>query len=311
MITTSLLSRRCIHLIVSTRNDPPWPLSRLRARGQLQEIRMAQLCGTAEEVDAFFSQVAQIKIPSHMIEEVITRTDGWMAGIQLFALSLRGRTDMTDILTVLRGDQRNIFDYLIEEVLIRQSTTIQNFLLCTSILERFDASCCDAVIDTQDSQKMLELLEHANLFVVALDQQRHWYRYHPLFAQALRARLEHTYEGDKIRVLHSRASIWFSQYGSPREIIPHALYAQQWEMAADAIEQLPYHYLWGSQHVLLYQWIEKLPTDILRSRLRLCLRYAVLLLWNACTTKCEYWLDEAEKTLVAQDDPLTSTAEQR
>jgi LuxR family transcriptional regulator, maltose regulon positive regulatory protein len=300
-----------VHLIVSTRHDPPWPLSRLRARRQLQEIRMDQLCGTAEEVGTFFSQVMQIEIPAQMVEEVTARTEGWMVGIQLLALSLRGRTDVTDILDMLRGDQRDILDYLLEEVVTYQSATIQDFLLCTSILEHLEASCCDAVIATQGSQRILEFLERANLFVVALDHQRHWYRYHHLFAQALRTRLEGTYEIDKIRTLHRRASIWFSQHGSPREMIPHALYAQEWMMAADAIEHTPHQHLWGSQHTLLHQWIEKLPSDIFRSRPNLCLRHAVLLLWNAHTTKCEYWLSETEKTLIAQDDALTTGDEQR
>jgi LuxR family maltose regulon positive regulatory protein len=307
-----------VHLIISTRSDPPWSLSRLRVRGQLQEIRMDQLYCTAEEVNAFFSQVIQVKLSRSMIEEVTARTEGWMAGIQLLAISLRGRTDVTTLLDTLHGSQHDIFDYLMEEVITRQSPAVQDFLLRTSILTCLNAACCDAVIGTQGSQEILEFLERTNLFVFPLDQERHWYRYHHLFAQALRARLARTYESEQIRTLHRCASFWLSQHGSPREMIPHALSAQEWHMALDAmgidtINQTSFHHVWGTQHTVLQKWIEQLPADILRQQPLLCLRYIVLLTWYPHTTECEYWLDETEKTLIAQGvkplDELASTVE--
>jgi LuxR family transcriptional regulator, maltose regulon positive regulatory protein len=303
-----------IHLIVSTRSDPQWPLARLRARGQLLEIRLDQLCGTVEEVDIFFSQAIQVKLTAPMLAEVTARTEGWMAGIQLLAISLHGRTDVAALLDSLHGGQRDIFDYLMEEVIARQSPTIQDFLLRTSILTRLNASCCDAVIDTQGSQEILEFLERANLFIIPLDQQRHWYRYHHLFAQALRSRLTRTYESDLIRTLHRRAGHWLSQHGSPREMIPHALSAQEWMMALDAmkldtIEHTSFHHVWGRQHTILQKWIEQLPADILRQQPLLCLRYAILLTWHPHTTASEHWLNEAEKTLIAQGvEPLGALA---
>lgn len=297
-----------MHVVVSTRTDPPWPLPRFRARRQLQEIRMRQLGGTSEEIHTFFSQVMHIELPSQLAEEVTVRTEGWMVGAQLLALSLRGRADTVDVLDILRGHQRDIFDYLIEEVFTRQSVTVQNFLLRTSILERLHSSCCDAVLETRGSQEMLELLERTNLFVVPLDQQRQWYRYHHLFAEALRMRLERSYEEHQIRALHSRASLWFSRHGFPREAIRHALSAQEWELAADVIEQMSREQMWGSQHVLLRQWIEQLPPAVIRNRPRICLKYAFLLFWSGLTSQSEYWLDEAEKMLVTQNSKPDHTA---
>ncbi|WP_201392744.1 helix-turn-helix domain-containing protein [Ktedonobacter sp. SOSP1-85] len=290
---------RRVHLIVATRSDPPWPLSRLRLQGQIQEIHMDQLSGTSEEVATFFDQVMQIELAPAIIEEITRRTEGWMAGIQLLALSLRESIDVPGILELVQGNQRTIFDYLMEEVIICQSPQVQEFLLDTSILGSLNASACDAVRGKQGSQAILEFLDRANLFVVPLDKQRHWYRYHHLFAQALRSRLERMYDRDRMRALHQRASIWFAQFGSPHETIAHALCAQEWELAAKEIERIPFEQVWSSQHIQLQQWLESLPADLLRQYPCLCLRYAFLLLWHARLSECEYWLAETEKTLMA------------
>jgi LuxR family transcriptional regulator, maltose regulon positive regulatory protein len=201
-----------VHLLISTRNDPPWSLSRLRVQGSIQEIRTDQLNGTEEEVEAFFSQTMQVQLPLSVITEITKRTEGWFAGIQLLALSLREGTNVTTMLNLLDGSQRPIFDYLIEEVFSRQSSVIQDFLLQTSILECLDASSCDTIRNAGDSQEILDTLEKTNLFIVALDHQRQWYRYHHLFVQALRTRLERTYDEQTIRALYKRASIWHDQH---------------------------------------------------------------------------------------------------
>ncbi|GCE10079.1 hypothetical protein [Dictyobacter aurantiacus] len=194
------------HLIISTRNDPPWSLSRLRAQGAIRELRGHQLNGTEEEVEAFFSQVLQVQHPRTIIAEITQRTEGWFAAIQLLAPSLYEVTNSTNILNLLDGSQRPIFDYIIEEIFSQQSPAMQEFLLQTSILERLDTARCDAVRNKTDSQKMLDRLERANLIIV-LDQQQQWYRYQHLFAQALRAYLRRTSDEQTIQTFYKRANI--------------------------------------------------------------------------------------------------------
>jgi LuxR family maltose regulon positive regulatory protein len=175
-----------LRIILSTRTDPPLPLSQLQARQQLLEVHTHQLRCTAEETRAFFKQVTDIQLSDEMIEQITARTEGWLVGMQLLGISLPDRIDPPTLLQQISGDQRYILDYLTEEVLRRQPQDVQTFLLCTSILKQLTAPLCDAVIERADSQQMLQRLEQANLFVVSLDNKRVWYRYHTLFAQALR-----------------------------------------------------------------------------------------------------------------------------
>ncbi|MFL5586413.1 MAG: LuxR family transcriptional regulator, partial [Ktedonobacteraceae bacterium] len=179
-----------LHLILVTRADPPLPLSLLRARGEMLEVRTNQLRCTPEEVRAFFQVVMGMQLSRDLIQEVTARTEGWLVGLQLLGLSLQVHTAPTDLLEEVSGSQHYILDYLMEEVLRRLPSPVQTFLLRTSILERLSAPLCDAVLEQTDSRKMLEFLDRANVFVVPLDGQRRWYRYHALFAEALRARLE-------------------------------------------------------------------------------------------------------------------------
>jgi LuxR family maltose regulon positive regulatory protein len=223
-----------LHIILATRADPPLPLSLLRARGEVLEVRTNQLRCTQEEVMAFLKEVMGIQLPKDIIQEVTARTEGWLVGLQLLGLSLQGYTDPADLLDEVSGSQRYILDYLMEEVLRRQPPAMQTFLLRTSILERLSASLCNAVLKRIGSQKMLEFLERANVFVVPLDGQRHWYRYHALFAEALRSRLEQT-EGEAVSALHLRASRWYAEQGYVSEAIRHAISARDWPRAADLI----------------------------------------------------------------------------
>jgi LuxR family transcriptional regulator, maltose regulon positive regulatory protein len=239
-----------LHLILATRADPPLPISLLRARGHLLEVRTDQLRCSPDEVMAFLKKTASIQLSQDKVEEVATRTEGWLVGLQLLGLSLQGHADPGNLLEEVSGSQRYIFDYLIEEVFQGQSASVQTFLLHTSILKQLSAPLCDAILEQSGSQQALEQLERANLFVVSLDMQRHWYRYHALFAEALRHRLEQT-QPAFVPILHHRASQWYAQQGRLNEAISHAITAQEWQWAADLIERV-YPRIWGnSEHAML------------------------------------------------------------
>jgi LuxR family maltose regulon positive regulatory protein len=178
-----------MHLVIASRADPPLPLARLRTRSQLTELRAADLRFTPDEAAAFLNQAMGLSLSPEDVAALEARTEGWIAGLQLAALSMQGRDDIPGFIAAFTGSQHYILDYLVEEVLQRQPESIQAFLLQTSILERMTGPLCDALTDTGDGQTMLDRLEHANLFIAPLDDERHWYRYHRLFADFLRARL--------------------------------------------------------------------------------------------------------------------------
>jgi LuxR family maltose regulon positive regulatory protein len=291
-----------LHLILATRIDPPLPLPLLQTRDLVRQVRIDQLRCTEEETKAFLQEVMGIELPDETIEEVTTRTEGWLVGLQLLGLSLPGCPDPITLLEELSGDQRYILDFLTEEIFQKQSQEVQTFLLSTCILERFTASLCDAVVKQTGSQLMLEQIERANLFVVSLDNKRQWYRYHTLFAEALRYRLEQMH-ANLVPTLHYRASLWYADHNQTTQAILHAFSAHQWQWAADLIERLPVMSLtWGAgEHelVLLRHWLEQLPVDIVRSRPRLCLACAQMLWSSASPAMLQDWLDMAEATLTA------------
>jgi LuxR family transcriptional regulator, maltose regulon positive regulatory protein len=291
-----------LHIILATRADPTLPLSLLQTREQILQIRDDQLRCTTEETKAFFQEIMNIQLPDETIGQVATRTEGWLVGLQLLSLSLQGHADPAKLLEDLSGDQRYIFDFLIEEVLQRQPPEVQTFLLSTCILERFTAALCDVVTQQTGSQRMLEELERRNLFVVSLDNRQQWYRYHALFAEALRTRLKHTH-ADLVPVLHHRASLWYAEHSQTTQAILHAFSAHQWQLAADLMESLPMMALtWGAgEHelILLRQWLERLPADVIQPRPRLCLACAQMLWTSAPPPKLQAWLDMAQKTLTA------------
>jgi len=216
-----------LHLLLATRADPPLPLALLRARGHLLELRTDDLRCKPDYAVAFLEQTVTIPLPEDVVEQVANRTEGWLAGLQLVALSLQGCGAYAGWLEEVEvsGSQRYIFDYLMEEVFERQSTAVQTFLLSTSILTQLSAPLCDAVLEQSGSQQVLEQLERANLFLVSLDGQRQWYRYHALFAEALRHRLEET-QPTLVPGLHSRASQWYARAGRLVEALSHAITAQ-------------------------------------------------------------------------------------
>ena len=291
-----------MHIILSTRTDPPLPLSKLRARQQLLEIHTDQLRCTTEETKAFFKIVMGIQLPEETIEEVTAHTEGWLVGLQLIGLSLRESTHPASLLEEISGDQRYILDYLTEEVLRKQPEEIQTFLLSTCILEQLNASLCDTVTEQSNSQQMLEQLEQANLFVVSLDSRRQWYRYHALFAEALHYRLEQSHS-DLVPGLHHRASLWYSEHDQDTQAILHALHAKEWHRAADLIERKSRALnalTWGVRHhqlFLLRDWLEQIPANVIHSRPSLFLAHIWMLMMITPQSTLETWVNTVETIL--------------
>ncbi len=294
-----------MHLVVATREDPPISLARLRATGQLTEVRATDLRFTPDEATAFLNQVMGLTLSTQDIVTLEKRTEGWIAGLQLAAISLQGREDATSFIKSFTGSHHFVLDYLLEEVLEQQPENVQKFLLHTSILDRFCASLCDAVVldPTVIGQETLEYLEHANLFIVPLDNKRRWYRYHHLFADLLRQRLQQSMAsstGDAeshMNELHVRASAWYEEHGLAIEAFQHAVAANDIERAELLVEGkgIPLHLLGAVTAIL--DWLESLPTTVLNARPSLWVRYASLLLVSGKTTGVEEKLKAAEVAL--------------
>jgi len=235
-----------LHLVIATREDPPLTLARLRARGQLSELRAADLRFSLSEAGGFLNQVMGLSLSLDEIGALDTRTEGWIAGLQLAALSMQGHTDTARFIATFTGNHHFVLDYLVEEVLRQQSETAQTFLLRTSILERMCGPLCDAMLQpagaAASGQATLEYIQRANLFVVPLDNERRWYRYYHLFADLLRQRLHQSAAsaagtgGWDLAELHRRASPWHARNGTPADAIRHALLAEDFEQAAGLIE---------------------------------------------------------------------------
>jgi ATP/maltotriose-dependent transcriptional regulator MalT len=288
-----------MHLILLTRADPPWPLTRLRACGQLCEVRAAELRFATEEAGHFLHRVMRLALSQEEVALVQSRTEGWIAGLQFAALSLRGRTDVSDYLAAFRGSHRYVLDYLSEEVLARQDASVQSFLLHTSVLDRLSESLCDAVTDQPGSQAMLDALEKANLFVVPLDDERHWYRYHQLFAEVLYSHLQQA-ESGLVPVLHRRASTWYEQHGVPALAVQHALAAPDVELAARLIEQYGLQVALRGQVHLVLGWLGALPDALVCSRARLCLYHALMLMFTHQVDAAEARVALAEQSALPE-----------
>jgi LuxR family maltose regulon positive regulatory protein len=262
-----------VHVILAARADPPLPVARLRARGDLVEIRAADLRFTEDEAEAYLNGPMGLTLTSVDVAALEGRTEGWIAALQLAALSLGGRPDPGAFIADFAGDDRYIVDYLVEEVLERQPERIQRFLLETSILDRLTGSLCDAVTGDDDGRETLEALERANLFVVALDDRRRWYRYHHLFADVLRARLLAGRPG-LAPTLHRRASSWFERNGDDAAAIEHALAAEDVARAADLIELATHDLRARRQEMTLRRWLDALPDATFEARPALAIAHA-------------------------------------
>jgi LuxR family maltose regulon positive regulatory protein len=292
-----------VHLVLATRADPPLPLARLRARGDLVEVRVADLRFTAAEAAAYLEQVGLLLTPTD-VATLEGRTEGWIAALQLAALSMQGRADVAEFIAGFAGDDRYIVDYLVEEVLQRQSGDVRSFLLQTSILGRLTGGLCDAVTGQDGGRAMLETLDRANLFLFPLDDRRRWYRYHHLFADVLRTRLlaagrEH------VRGLHLRASRWHEENGNRSEAIEHALAAEDFEWAATLVELAIPALSQARQEVTLRRWLEALPEEIFRRRPVLTIGYVGSLMVRGELEGVEERLVDVERWL----DPTTAGAD--
>jgi LuxR family maltose regulon positive regulatory protein len=293
-----------MHLVITTREDPHLPLARLRARGQLTELRAADLRFTPAEATGFLNQVMGLNLSAEDIAVLETRTEGWIAGLQLAALSMQGRSDAASFIQAFTGSHRFVLDYLVEEVLQRQPEGIQSFLLKTAILDRLCGSLCDAVTSREDSKGMLETLERGNLFIIPLDDQRQWYRYHPLFAEVLQARLLDE-QPDQVFSLHQRASEWYEHNGSAADAIHHTLAAKNFERAAILIELAIPEMRRNRQGATVTElgWLKALPDELVHFRPVLCVDYAYALFGGgepeaveARLRDAEWWLDTTADT---------------
>jgi LuxR family maltose regulon positive regulatory protein len=249
-----------MHLVIVSREDPPLPLSRLRARGQVMDIRQDDLQFTPEEATDFVRRTMALDLPPADIAVLQRRTEGWIAGLQLAALSVQHSADPRRFVAEFAGSQRYILDYLIEEVFQRQESGVQDFLVQTSILDRLTAPLCDAVTERDDSRQVLLALDQANLFIVRLDESRQWYRYHRLFRDLLRTQGEGLNRAD----LHLRAARWYEQNGFLEEAIGHALAAEDWDEAERLMEPAGAQAINNGQFATLNRWLDALPEERLR-----------------------------------------------
>jgi LuxR family transcriptional regulator, maltose regulon positive regulatory protein len=304
-----------MHLVIASREDPHLPLARLRARGNLTELRAADLRFTPDEATDFFNQVMGLNLSAEDITALEDRTEGWIAGLQLAALalhdpSMRGREDITGFIQAFAGSHRFVLDYLVEEVLQRQPEHVRKFLLQTAILDRFCAPLCNALTEREDGKEMLDVLERNNLFLIPLDDKRQWYRYHQLFADVLQT---HLTEGqpDQVSSLHQWASVWYEQNGLRFDAIHHALAAKDFERAAGLIELA-----WSAMD-LSHQsstWlgsVQKLPENMIRARPVLSMGYAWALLDTGELEASEARLRDAERCVDTPTDKMVVVDKQQ
>lgn len=290
---------RNMHLIILSRADPVLPLPRLRARQEMTEVRVNDLRFTHAESSAFFQSVMRIAIGDEDVSALDHRTEGWVAGLQLAALSMQGQ-DVHSFVKAFTGDDRYILDYLIEEVFRRQPEEVQTFLMHTSVVDRLSGSLCDALTGGSEGVTMLARLEQTNLFLFPLDNVREWYRYHHLFADLLRMRLQRR-NPDTLLEMHRRASAWFEHNGLMEEAIQHALAGREWERSARLIHTMALKMLSRWQHGILERWIRALPEQVLEEWPYLCVSYAFVFMHIANFDRCEEYLRKAEK--LWKDEP--------
>jgi LuxR family maltose regulon positive regulatory protein len=293
-----------MHLVVASRTDPPLPLARLRAGNLLAELRFEDLRFTAEEVALFLNQMMRLQLTTDDVAALAARTEGWIVGLQLAALSLQGRDEQAKrrFVSAFTGSQRYILDYLVEEVLHRQPERTQAFLLQTSILEYLSGPLCDALTGRADGQAMLEDLERANLFLIPLDEERRWYRYHQLFAEVLRLRLQHA-EPERVPELHRKAASWYEAHRLIDDAMHHALVEGDAAWIARLIEQYVEEILSRGEGETLRRWLAAVPQEIVRVRPRLLLIQAIAAFNTGRLEVAEALLDEAERALTIPSEP--------
>ncbi len=292
------------HLVIASRADPALPLARLRARGELVEIRAADLRFTPDEAGAYLNGVMGLHLTAEDVAALDGRAEGWIAALQLAALSLQGRDDAAEFIAGFAGDDRYIVDYLVGEVLQRQSQEVRDFLLQTAVLTRLTGPLCDTVTGQHGGHAMLQSLEQANLFLVPLDD-RHWYRYHHLFRDVLRARLAEERPQD-FRELHRRAADWFERHGERPEAIRHAMAAHDFERAADLVELAVPAMRQARQEATLRRWLEALPAEMFERRPVLAASLVGARMSNGDLAGVEQLLSAAERWLDATEAEAAS-----
>jgi LuxR family maltose regulon positive regulatory protein len=291
-----------IHLAISTRTDPPLPLARLRARGEMAELRTADLLFTPEEAATFLERAMGLELSTEEIAELETRTEGWIAGLQMAALAMRDRSDVPGFIEAFAGSNRHVLDYLVEEVVDRQPEGVRSFLLETSVLGRMCGPLCEAVTGRPDGRATLERLERANLFVVPLDDERRWYRYHHLFADVLRERLREA-GAERLSGLHRRASAWFEQQDLAEEAVEHALAAADWRRAVRLLVRfVPPLTFRGRFHTVL-SWLDALPDTVVSANPVLYVYYAGISMYQNELEAAETRLQDAERCVRAGVSP--------
>jgi ATP/maltotriose-dependent transcriptional regulator MalT len=301
-----------VTIAITTRADPPLPLARLRGRGELLELRAADLRFTADEADAFLNHVMGLDLDPAHVAALEHRTEGWAAGLQLAALSARGHTGAGDsagvagFVDAFTGSHRFVLDYLVEEVLNSQPDDVRRFLLDTSVLQQLTGALCDALTGRDDGRQTLEILERGNLFVVPLDDQRQWYRYHHLFADALRARLLAQHP-DRVPGLHRAASRWHAEHGLLADAISHAIAGDDSDRAADLVELALADLRKHRHDRTLREWLRALPDDVVRGRPLLVAFLAWTRLSEGDLDGAQVWLDEAERAWEAVRPEATTS----
>jgi LuxR family maltose regulon positive regulatory protein len=266
-----------LHLMLTTRSDPPWPLSRLRVRGQLTELRAADLRFTTEEAAAFLQEALGITLAREVVAALEQRTEGWIAGLQLAALSMKGRDDLSEFIAAFTGSHAFVLDYLVDEVLQQQPEDVLRFLRETAVLDHLNAALCTAVTGRADSDNLLRHFYQANLFLEALDDHREWFRFHALFRDVLLMQLQ-AEQSAHIPTLHRRASHWFAQAGQITPALHHALAANDSQQAADLVEQHAWAALERGQMQAVRGWLDKLPATVIQERPWLALIQASIVL---------------------------------
>jgi LuxR family maltose regulon positive regulatory protein len=262
-----------LHPVILTRQDPHLPISKLRASNQISELRAADLRFNQSEAAAFLNTVMGLNLSEQDVARLEARTEGWIAGLQLAALSIQGRSDASSRIEVFSGSNRLVLDYLMEEVLEGQPEHIEQFLLRTSILDKLSGPLCDALTGQADGQATLEMLDDANMFLIPMDEERRWYRYHHLFAQMLHQRLCQS-QPEEVSSLCMRASHWLNQQGLHREAIRYSLEGRDYEGAAESISAIAVDILQKGQHTEIVKWIDELPEELVNEQPYLCVLHA-------------------------------------
>jgi LuxR family transcriptional regulator, maltose regulon positive regulatory protein len=283
-----------IHIVILTRSDPTIYISKLRSQHQPVELRSSDLSFSANDISILFNKKLKIGLSLDDVYALETKTEGWIAGLQLTALSMKGREDISGFIQDLKGDNRYIMDYLMEEVLKIQTDDIKEFLLQTSILDQMSAPLCNAVLNRNDSQLILETLEKNNMFVIPLDEERTWYRYHHLFAELLKQRL-HLREKVTIIQLHNTASEWFNNNSIPLLAIEHAIKTENFEKSIQLLGEKAETMWKNGQHAAIMKYGDLLPDDIIKKNTDFCLYYAWILIIAGQVKKAEPFLVSAEK----------------